>query len=423
MKIERIQLDQFRGFAELDFEPEPDITVLVGTNGAGKSSVLDAIRIALAPIAWIVRGAPPEQSLSMHDIRAGADAASVDVSATMGAPGVWWRLRRQRFGDQHDTVHELAQALLYGLSVREGIAAGRPSLPCAIHYASNRRVVDVPESMQRRPPIDLLELGPPTPAAYRGALDATTNFRGFFEWYREEEDVYNERRLRGTAATRTDRREPLDIVRGSIEALFPTGTNLRIERRPSERMLIDVHGVTLEIEQLSDGEKGLLSIVGDLARRMVLADAVSNDPLSQEAVVLIDEIELHLHPGLQRTILPRLRRVFPRTQFIVTTHSPQVLSSVHARNVRLLQDFKVVPLERETWRRDTNRILESVFGDPGRPPEIARKLNDLRNAVDDDRVDEARRLIAELRAELEGDDPDIVFYEQLLPPITDAAAQ
>jgi predicted ATP-binding protein involved in virulence len=110
--------------------------------------------------------------------------------------------------------------------------------------------------------------------------------------------------------------------------------------------------------------------------------------------------------------------VFPNAQFIVSTHSPQVLSSLHAANVRLLDRFELRPLDRGTWRRDTNRILEAAFGDPGRPPEVAAKLNALRDAVDADRFDDARRLIGELSAMIEGDDPDVFFYQQMVPPET-----
>jgi predicted ATP-binding protein involved in virulence len=149
---------------------------------------------------------------------------------------------------------------------------------------------------------------------------------------------------------------------------------------------------------------------------MALVAPKAEKPLEHPAVVLIDEIELHLHPGLQREILPRLRDVFPHAQFIVSTHSPQVLSSLHAANVRLIERFELRMLARGTWRRDTNRILETAFGDPGRPPEVAVKLNQLRDAIDADRKDEARRLIADLRGMIEGEDPDVFFYQQLLPP-------
>jgi hypothetical protein len=92
-----------------------------------------------------------------------------------------------------------------------------------------------------------------------------------------------------------------------------------------------------------------------------------------------------------------------------------VLSSGHAESVRVLERFEARALDRGTWRRDTNRILEAAFGDPGRPPEVAVKLNALRDAVDVDRHEEARRLIGELTAMIEGDDPDVFFYEQMLP--------
>jgi hypothetical protein len=208
----------------------------------------------------------------------------------------------------------------------------------------------------------------------------------------------------------------LPIVREAIEALFPRGRDLRIERSP-QRMVIDVGGVALDVAQLSDGEKCLLAMTGDLARRMVLAAPYAERPLEHPAVVLIDEIELHLHPGLQRTIVPSLRKVFPKVQLIVSTHSPQVLSSVRAENVRLLRDFAVEPLERATWQRDTNRILEAAFGDFGRPIEVAEKLARLREAVEDEtRYGEARALVAELNAMTEGEDPDVFYLKQFLPP-------
>ncbi|WP_438001478.1 AAA family ATPase [Sorangium sp. So ce185] len=163
-------------------------------------------------------------------------------------------------------------------------------------------------------------------------------------------------------------------------------------------------------------------MAGDLARRMALAAPKAENPLEHPAVVLIDEIELHLHPGLQRAILPRLQEVFPRAQFIITTHSPQVLASLHAANVRVLERFELRTLDRGTWRRDTNRILETAFGDPGRPPEVAAKLSRLRDAVDAERHDDARQLIRELSTMIEGDDPDVFFYQQCLPPEDTTAA-
>ncbi|MEI8256143.1 MAG: AAA family ATPase, partial [Deltaproteobacteria bacterium] len=107
---------------------------------------------------------------------------------------------------------------------------------------------------------------------------------------------------------------------------------------------------------------------------MAIAALFSADPLQTPVVILIDEVELHLRPGLQRTITPSLRRVFPYAQIIASTHSSQFLSSVHASSIRVVENIVVRSIDRETWRRDANRIFEVAFSDPERPPECARRL-------------------------------------------------
>lgn len=421
MKVRKLVLQDFRGFRRLELTLEPDITVLVGVNGAGKSSVLDTLSTLLAQVSRQVTRETSQGGVSPSDVRVGASTSSIEVTAEVVDAVVTWRLAGTLPGHTPGVRGDVSELDPIIGVVQRSITDGTPRLPLAIHLATNRSVLDIPERIRKAHEFTAL-------SAYENALDTgTSDFRGFFEWFRDEEDLYNERKVRSLplfdGRGGAGRALSLDIVRKAIEGVFPGASNLRVERRP-QRMMLDMGSVALDVAQLSDGEKCLLAMTGDIARRMVLADSVSAIPLAQESIVLIDELELHLHPGLQRAILPRLRTVFPNAQFVVTTHSPQVLSSVHARSIRLLSEFQLHPLEGETWRRDTNRILESVFGDPGRPPDVAAKLNALRAAVDEDRVTDARRLIDELRDLLEGDDdPDIVFYEHLLPPPIDGAAE
>jgi predicted ATP-binding protein involved in virulence len=237
-----------------------------------------------------------------------------------------------------------------------------------------------------------------------------SDFRLFFEWFHSRENLENETRIHDSA-----HRDPqLAAVRRVIPVLIEGFDNLRVQRAPL-RMVVTKGAWTLYVDQLSDGEKCLLAMAGDIARRLAVANPYADDPLRGGGVILIDEIELHLHPLWQRRVVPALESMFPNCQLILTTHSPQVLSSLHAENVRVLERFEVRPLDRATWRRDTNRILQAAFDDPGRPPDVAVKLNALRDAVDADRHEEARRLIGELTAMIEGDDPDVFFYEQMLP--------
>ena len=92
-------------------------------------------------------------------------------------------------------------------------------------------------------------------------------------------------------------------------------------------MLVDKHGVSLDLSQLSDGERSFLAMICDLGRRLAMANPdrqVLSDPLHGAGVVLIDELELHLHPKWQREVRQKLRKTFPNIQFIATTHSMRV---------------------------------------------------------------------------------------------------
>ncbi len=431
MRLHRLILENFRGFEKLEVDFAPDggrPIVLVGVNGAGKSSILDAIALMLLRFAEGVRTGNPDaiESLVDNDLRVGAPSCKITLTAAFPGfdDGITWTVAKGRPGHVMAVATESASLQEVIDSVRRTIGEGAPCLPLAVHYPTNRSALDIPARI--RTPHEFTAL-----SAYEGALQGTaSDFRGFFEWFREEEDIYNEQlALQWSPEQVAAERPALSHVRRAIEAFFPGSRGLRIERRP-QKMTLEHRGVRLDVTQLSDGEKCLLAMIGDLARRMVLVAPQLSDPLQQRAVVLIDEIELHLHPALQRTILPRLRGVFPNTQFVVSTHSPQLLSSVTSQSVRLLEDFQSKPLERGTWRRDTNRILEAVFGDPGRPLEVAGKLQALKMAVDDDRVAEARALLRELHELMkdegtgltDGQDPEIFFYEQLLPPEGDEGA-
>ena len=108
----------------------------------------------------------------------------------------------------------------------------------------------------------------------------------------------------------------------ALEIFMPGYSNLRIQRKPRMRMMINKGKQQLDILQLSQGEKSLLALVGDIARRLAMMNPLLEDPLKGEGIILIDEIDLHLHPHWQRNIVRRLRETFPNCQFILTTHSP-----------------------------------------------------------------------------------------------------
>lgn len=419
MRLRTLSLENYRGFTQLELAFHPSVTVLVGVNGAGKSSILAAIAaVARAIHEDIAQGTHVLDTVSEFellndgDVHHGTHHARLELSADEPGEDQRWTLGyvRRTLPTTNAGKTEVERTAYAGEYVVE-----HTTPPLFVHYTVARNVFEIPERFQT---VDTYGV----PTAYDGALqNGASNFRDFFNWYRDEEDAFNEQRLANLegGAPVSSR---LPAVRDAIARMLPGLTELRIERRPKQRMMLTKGEHRLDVAQLSDGEKCLLALIGDLARRMVLATPGAENPLEHEAVVLIDEIELHLHPGLQRTILPTLQNIFPKTQFVVTTHSPQVLSSVHSENVRILEQFALRPVHQGTYLRDTNSIL-GVFGDSGRPPDVQTKLNALKDAVDADNVVRARELLAELRATVEGDDPELVFQEGLLPPEGDDDAE
>ena len=129
----------------------------------------------------------------------------------------------------------------------------------------------------------------------------------------------------------------LQAVRQALESVFPGVSEPHIQLNPL-KFAVKREAEILDIMQLSDGYKTLLSLVIDLAIRMALANPDSKKPLETEAVVLIDEIDLHLHPDWQRKVLGDLLRTFPGTQFLLTTHSPFIVETINNH----LQRFKVM---------------------------------------------------------------------------------
>jgi predicted ATP-binding protein involved in virulence len=158
-------------------------------------------------------------------------------------------------------------------------------------------------------------------------------------------------------------------------------------------------------------------MTGDLARRLAMANPLADDPLRGGGVVLIDEIELHLHPGWQRRIVPALERTFPRCQFIISTHSPAVLGHVERDSIFILKPEKDrIDVKRPdaAMGLDVNRILEDLLEVPERPAEFKEKLDHLHDLIDQGETVRARELHRELSATLGASEPSLVKAEVLL---------
>ena len=166
----------------------------------------------------------------------------------------------------------------------------------------------------------------------------------------------------------------------------------------------------LPLRILSDGIKSTLSMIADIAYRMAILNPQLLDDILEETsgVVLIDEIDMHLHPSWQKKIISVLKKIFPKVQFVFTTYSPSVLSNVSNKNVLILDNFEIYPLENMTYGKDIEAILHEVMRVQVRPKEVIDKLKLFNDLLDENNLLEAKKILKELEEILGKDDSEVV---------------
>ena len=315
MKILSLECTNFKGIKNLKFELNGKSAVFFGENGVGKSSILRGINLLYSNIINKIVKNRFKQGIiiGLSDISTNAQNCRISMEFIFSNGSIvdYWRSMDRKSKMRTDTKHSLENINNY---FEQEYSDDSKSIPIFVNYGVNRLVLDIPLRIRTKHTFD-------REAAFERAIENRIDFRTFFEWFMYQEDFENQEKVR---QNKNYEDRSLKAVRTAIRNMYEGFKNLRIERNPLS-MKIDKGKTTLSIEQLSDGEKCTLALIGDLARRLSLANPSGKNPLLGEGVVLIDEIELHMHPAWQRKILSKLKKTFPNIQFIITTHSPQVL--------------------------------------------------------------------------------------------------
>ena len=436
MKIKQLRMQSFRGINDLILDFDDRLNVMYGDNGSGKSSILDCSAVFLAYIMGKIRtfhsfegSMPPtfterdisngfnetqtEIEISVDGITKNLQFSFVLTRNSLNSTSGYDALESKDFKlviantDHYDNRSNLSDGEIFHHFVYDQFRANSmASLPLAVYYSANRSVRDVTlESLENHTVNQL--------TAYDQAIVAgKINFKDLFVWFRNTEDLENEEWRNGN---REYRDRGLESVRNAITSIMLGFTDLQVKRSRME-MTLKKQGQELIINQLSDGEKNLLAMVGDLARRLAIANPEMENPEQGSGVVLIDEIELHLHPKWQRMVIPALLRTFPNCQFIITTHSPQVLGEVKDGKIYQLANTEsgVAAKIVRTYGRDSNRILEDEMGVPKRSQKIKDDLLNLFRLIDDGNLPKARELQEYLKGEIGFDEPEFARADVLI---------
>lgn len=426
--LQTVEIESFRAIRHARIELDPRVTVLFGSNAAGKTTVLDALAIGLGRIVERFPKAEGRKFAASGDIRIPwqdnpdwGDRRAVEKPFARiqicGQGGIAWDTIKYRSAKQ-DRKRAPAplgnRALAEALDpLIEEVLNAPPSeatapLPLVAAYGTERALVEVP-LRERGFLRDFHRFG-----GFDQALRSRTRFKAVFEWFRSMED--EERRQQSSRRNFDYRLPALEWVRKAVATAGLRCRHPRVETQPI-RMIVDFEhdeGVfeQLDITSLSDGYRTHFSLIVDLARRMAQVNPSDDidDPrrgTRSDAVVLIDEIDLHLHPEWQGRVVAGLLEAFPNTQFILTTHSEQVIGSVKKESVRQLTeaDGEVFVEGVEFAQGATNEsILVGLMGAPERVPgQNTDLLNEYLRLVDSGRGRE--NAAVELRSRLEKELP------------------
>lgn len=254
---------------------------------------------------------------------------------------------------------------------------------------------------------------------YENSLTQGVDFRRFFEWFREREDTENESGLTDDVLEQlrtvlgddnetwskldklraSSRDRQLTAVRSAIYKFMPEFSNLRVRRKPRLHMSIDKNGEPFDVAQLSQGEKSLMALIGDIARRLSVMNPELKNPLEGDGIVVIDEVDMHLHPKWQRSLIKQLTTTFPKCQFVLSTHSPLVISDCKNVLAYLIGDEELIQLP-SLYGQDANTVLLEIMDTDIRNAEINESLSMALDAIHDSNLSQAKEIIQQLEEEL-----------------------
>ena len=365
MKIRHLTIENFRAIERLNFDCSKNVNAFIGDNGAGKSTVLEAIALLYS---WLnAKFTSPKgrgRIIRKDDVRIGSEYCFLSIEAEhKGKIARWSLLRGEVPADAPEKQTDLKQLESFVMHIREYNEDERYMFSI---FGVNRNIASVA--------VDKKAYGKKEEKATAIRYSfANTNWKPFFNWYYERENEENRMKARFNMQYHD---ESLDTIRECLKEVFPNYKNLRIEDRPT-RFVITKDGKDINFERLSDGEKCYITLVLDIARRLSLLNDGTASILDGEQIVLIDEVDLHLHPAWQLMVVSNLEQKFPHCQFFVTSHSPLVLSGLGEQDTLVvLRDGGKLELSDIPYGDNGDYILKRFFGlNEVRNPKVQQEID------------------------------------------------
>lgn len=457
--MEELSISNFRALDELTLNfSEKNLIVLAGENGVGKSSILDGLSYSLS---WLVnrilyKGGKGKE-IERLDIREDSDKGYSSVITKLNInrhTTIHFELCELHIGSSTNKKSYLNEVTKLGALYKfAGENSSSFTLPIFAYYGVSRtidistkdiNVIDDINSSQNNNRFE----------AYTNAFSGKADIKSFLKWFKRLDDIEKHRATSSDSFSADDDLinklailAPSDLnARKLLESLkqknqkkeddnylweiskikknlnqtvnfFMDGyTDLSIEVEPVVRLTINKNGHKLNILQLSQGEKSLLALLLDISRRMIILNPQLDNPLESPGIIIIDELDLHLHPRWQRNIVTNFNLIFPNCQLIVSTHSPQVISEVRREQVIILDknndDIVYGYTPNQSYGLTSNEILNELMSDNERQlirtNEVEYQISNIFELINDGEIKDAKEEILRLEEELNGDIPELL---------------
>lgn len=419
MVIKSITLKNYRCFENIQVDFHEKLTVIVGDNGSGKTSILEGMAVSLGTMFTGLDGRAGI-SINKKDARLKTywmgDSEDVQPQypveiTAMGdidGQGITWK--RSLNGENGSTTVKDAKAMIdiakrYQKRLRDGDVS--LVLPMIAYYGTGRLW-----DYHREKKTDTFKDNTKT-NGYIDSLDGTANVKLMMNWFKKK-TIQRMQKCSDGLRELTE----LSVVYGAMQKCYERITghqrvdfDYNLDTNEIECRYIDGDGLQMSIplSQLSDGYKSTISLIADIAYRMsILNPQLGIDVINKtDGVILIDEVDLHLHPAWQHRVLGDLREIFPRVQFVVTTHAPAVVSSAKSENLVILKNYEIEDTAAEIYGNDVNSILKDIMGVSDRNPAIAELFTRFYSLLNDGQYDRAEKILDEIDGQRDYHDKEV----------------
>lgn len=415
MFLKSLVLHNFRCFSDLKVNFNNRLTVVVGNNGAGKSTVLEAATIAAGTLTSAMDGLTnygikkSDAHYKCFDLGSNIDVQPqfpVEITAAGIVDGkdiTWTRnLNSAKGRGGLAAAKELtAIAGVYQERMRSGDKELK--LPIISYYGTGRLW-----AQHREKKSDTFEKNNRS-NGYIDSLDGAANDKLMMKWFQKMtmQQLQRNQEIPEFAAVRM----AMEQVFASITGFSDVKVQFNLDTGDIDVIYFDKNKehVRIPLSLLSDGYKCTISLIADIAYRMAILNPQLLDRvlIETEGIVLIDEIDLHLHPTWQKRILKDMMNIFPKVQFIVSTHAPEVINSVKSDSIVILKENAVLPAADETYGKDANTILREVMEVSARPDDVRRLFEQFYNLIDKGEWNQAESVIEQLETEIGNNDAEV----------------